>query len=445
MLPEEIRKDIILRKSETNKILVYIVVFFLLIIIVSIVSLFIIYPSLWYRTCKNIPLLSSPSICNPIEVKIVTEKSPPIPKSSGVSPYLYAPKNIYCGKNYKFGFSFLNNYEEDISVTFVPVILSSKGNLALYTEEISGILLKPKKSFQSSFSFEIDELKEWKESCEWTSEEIAEVKKFYTIGENGEKIYQFDKIECSKDKKCQEGYFCGKEEKYRCICLNWENITCNPNKLTLSLFYTHSGVFRAIVPLYYTSSERVTPQTITQEPISVQIKLIPNPYDPQSSVQKIEVYLKIKSLSGNIEINEIKVNPLLTKVITKNKESGIVVEETIGSTLLECKSIKEAFETNKIEGGKEIGGTICYLSPPTIQTIVKEEEREEKLNISFNEISSFCSRYKIGAICNKEMVSKGDLDKIEGAMRIMNVVVEIKYTREYLASQPLTIAKNEKE
>jgi hypothetical protein len=398
--------------------------------------IFFLTPPVWYRVCRNIPLIYNSQFCNPYEVIITTEKEKMLTKLNGINVYIDSPQTIYAGKGYEFSFTIKNNYETPIGAYLEPGIHTDFGDLDFYSPiSKNEITINSLSQYTDTYKFDPNKATVKRETCEWNATVIAEMNGFYRIT-NGKKEYNISKVECASDKKCDNG-FCGKTSEYRCQCIDWLKATCKSSRVYSYLHIKHNGIFQAVKYLYFNLSRSVVDGEVEMGPVKVEIMLIPNPYDIGSS-SSIKVFLKIKSLSGNISINSIKVKPIKTNITTIDRENEVIIFEIFKSDVSHCKTVEEAFQTSLITSGKEVGGIICELTPPTVERYVIDLNSRELLNreeIVYSKLMQTCmnfaARSSNSMLCNFELKRKKleSETEIKNILSFIKILVEIEYTR----------------
>jgi len=382
-----------------------------------------------YSICMNLPFISQ--YCNPREVRVQGPEIVTIPVSGGVGMEYNTPGTLYAGEDpYEYTFTFRNYYSVPITFTLKPSIISEyatkiKFNIpeTFFKQRINEL---NKSQFYQDGVFIIDPRQLEAEPVQGCPYYVFQINKTQNI--------PAEKIECAKDKSCNDSSkACVKTDYMECKCAGWAEATCSGAPLHVETEVEHTGYFVGVANISY-SSINAPPQPayeLRQGPLSVTVEFIPNPYIGWMYYLRNEtsMYVTLRNRGGNITITSFNVEPLITNITTIDKEKQMVLIETVGVEKKWCKD--DLIGKNLPKSGIEIGMLLCKFSAPCVKTelINLSDNRTIELNnVTFDRVLYYCN--KIRAPQNYwntvDWYKEGDVIEVPGnfTIRIGSISIE---------------------
>jgi len=346
-----------------------------------------------YSICMQLPFISQ--YCNPREVRVQGPEIVTIPVSGGVGMEYSTPGTLYAGEDpYEYTFTFRNYYSVPITFTLKPSIISEyatkiKFNIpeTVFKQRINE--LNKSQFYQDGVFIDPRQLEaEPVQGCP-----------YYVFQINKTQNIPAEKIECAKDKSCNDSSkACVKTDYMECKCAGWAEATCSGAPLHVETEVEHTGYFVGVANIYY-SSVNAPPKpayNLLQGPLSVTVEILPNPYIGWMYYLRNEtsMYVTFRNLGGNITITSFNVEPLVTNITTIDKEKQMMLIETVG---VEKKGCRDDLAGMQLPFGSEIGMLLCNLSAPYVNTTLinlTDNKTIELNNVTFDRVLYYCNKIR---------------------------------------------------
>jgi hypothetical protein len=423
---------------------------------------------IWYKTCKNLPLVSTTDYCNPIKIRITPAQYLRVQTSGGVSVDFNAPRSMYAAEPYEYSFSIRNKFENNISFVVIPFLNIKYRTSSLYFTpnfQQKTSTITPNTSYQASVFFDTRDLKfsdlpiSKSIICPYTATDIARDKGYYVTTPFGT-FFNLEKVECASDKPCQNGRICVSYGSFKCTCLDFVDLSCSPEvKVYPGVYLKHTGFTRAKLPLYYYENytKPVGAFSFSNDDITLTLEAIPNPYI--ASIHKylndVILFIKVKNKGGGIvKITKLKVLTPRTLINTTDLSQDVTLLEEVGTDIISCKGETDIFPY-AIASDKEHGGELCRLSPPQIKATLTIKGETKTFNITYNALFSYCfgnfekerwrgifESLERSGICEIMYNNKMEKERniLNQSMFVTYVYVEVYYEKENIYSYyPLSI------
>ncbi len=328
-------------------------------------------------------------------VKISSTKVKKIPVSGGINVIFGSknqPRPLTAPFPYEETFEIENKYEEPIKILSVkPFILTSFPKMKfLPPTNFSGFVLNSKESHVNKVEFNPNTLTVTSTSssvCQYSYDQIKSNLIYTTL----------DDVECAFGTPCNDSSkACIKTGSYECMCLGWNESTCNDFGLRMGLEVTHTGFFRGNSSLLYYETydgPQIYFEELTQGPISMKINFVPNPFirTMESYINKIDLLVDFSFSGKSLKVSNITITPILTNVSTVDYQNNIMINQTIGMKQIWCNFDDLLSAINS--GIKKYSGKVCEFLPPFVNiTLINLKTREtlELPGITVGELKDYC-------------------------------------------------------
>ncbi|OYT42726.1 MAG: hypothetical protein B6U78_00370 [Candidatus Aenigmarchaeota archaeon ex4484_224] len=341
------------------------------------------------------------------QVTITKTKVEEIPKKVGIKvEYDVQNRLLALESNYYTILTITNLYNKNITI-FSPLIYyiysenpeiifgnKENGNIVLPSKEFHNTeTLPPKSSIKLLLEFDRHKIGiyKWKK-CPYSQETIERNLPYTGLKE----------VECADNLPCENNKKCVKIKFAVCKCLDWNKTILSRIPLRIKTIFNHTGNFVAITNLTY--SETLTkPTKIVQKfkegPLTLNFSFSPNPFNLEDLKfrRSVEMIISGKYRGKNLEIHDIKIEPIKTISSVYIPSKKILVREALGLEKIDCKEdpndeIWKSFEKEKIINPQKICEfnvssieiNLTYLGNKKFEELTPEEI--EARTISFKDL-----------------------------------------------------------